>query len=159
MPSDAARERAIKRGPGFWGFLLAHHGPEELDRCYRFFVGSRPVWICARCAGLYPALAATLIVLLAIRVPRGSWDWLWLFVLPVPAVWNWAGARLGRSAGTNLGRTATGALLGFSLGRTAELNMRDPANVWVMGQLGALAAVVVLVEAWWYLRRRRRDLE
>ena len=56
MPSEAAKARAVRRGPGAWGFLLAYHWPDQLDRCYQAWIGKRPVWFCSRCTGLYPVL-------------------------------------------------------------------------------------------------------
>lgn len=155
MVSPEARERALRRGPGFLGFWLAHHGPGELDRCYRFFAGNRPVWICARCVGVYPALLSTLGLLLAIEIEPGAWDLAWLFALPIPAVLDWSAARLRWSAGTNARRTVTGILLGISLGRTAELNMRDPGQTKVVLQLAVLLVVVLAVEAGAFWKRKR----
>ncbi|NMB73583.1 MAG: DUF2085 domain-containing protein [Myxococcales bacterium] len=159
MVSEQARERALRRGPGFWGFWLAHHGPGELERCYRFFAGRRPVWICARCLGVYPALLATLGLLLAVEIQPGVFDMVWLFVLPIPAVVDWGAARLGWSAGTNARRTITGVLLGISLGRTAELNMRDPMQAMVVWQLAILLGVVVAVEIGAFWKRKREFVE
>jgi hypothetical protein len=39
MSSEAAKARAVRRGPGAWGFLLAHHWPDQLDRCYQAWIG------------------------------------------------------------------------------------------------------------------------
>jgi uncharacterized membrane protein len=146
MPSEAAKARAVSRGPGAWGFLLAHHWPDQLDRCYQTWIGRRPVWFCARCCGVYPALFLVLAVQLFVTISRGWWDWLWLLLLPLPALLDWALGRLGIRAGTNRGRTFWGMFLGASLGRMVYLNMIDPANRLVLIQIASLVGVVLLVE-------------
>jgi uncharacterized membrane protein len=146
MRSEAARVRALKRGPGAGGFLLAHHGPGHLDRCYQVWLGRKPIWLCARCVGVYPVLLAMLSVQLVAGYPPSSLDWLWLFVFPLPALVDWFLARLGFRPGNNVGRTATGVLLGLSLGRMIYLNMIEPFQSLVLVQLTALTGVVVLVE-------------
>lgn len=150
--SEAARARALARGPGFWGFLLAHHWPGQLQRCYQFWLGRRPIWFCARCTGLYPVLALVLIALLSVRPAPGRLDLIWLFVLPLPALVDWARSRLTPWSGINWLRSLTGALLGVSLARTVQLNMVEPGHWLVVAQLGALVAIVLGVE----LRARLR---
>ena len=71
MMSEAAKARAVRRGPGAWGFLLAHHWPDQLDRCYQAWIANRPVWFCSRCCGVYPALFAALVVQLLVDISRG----------------------------------------------------------------------------------------
>lgn len=146
MLSEAAKARAIRRGPGALGFLLAHHWPGQLDRCYQTWLGGRPVWFCARCVGLYPALFAVLAAQLVVRIPVGWWDLPWLYLLAVPAVVDWTLQRLGVRTSGNGVRTFTGVLLGVALGRSIFLNMIEPANLLVVIQLAGLAAVVMLVE-------------
>ena len=156
MPSEAARARALQRGPGAWGFLLAHHGPKNLERCYRFWIANRPFWLCARCLGVYPMLAVVFVMQCAIPVPEGWWDIPWLFLLPIPALVDWGLARLGRRTGSNPGRTITGAVLGLSLGRSIYLNMIRPARALVVWHFGMLVAVVVLLETWARWRSARQ---
>ena len=149
MPiSEAARTRALERGPGFWGFLAAHHWPGQLERCYQVWLGRRPIWLCARCTGLYPVLGLVLALLLVHLPETGWWDLIWLLALPIPALVDWARSRLTGRAGTNWVRSLTGALLGVSLARTVQLNMVAPAYWLVVLQLGALVAVAATVEAW-----------
>ncbi len=152
MPSEAAKARAVERGPGFWGFLVAHHWPGQLDRCYRIWIGNKPVWLCSRCLGVYPMLALVLAALLYVRVPVGCWDAGWMFLLPLPAMLDWARSRIAGKPGTNRIRTLTGALLGISLARTVQLNMVHPAHWLVLIQLGAITLVALVVEV---LARRR----
>ena len=157
MPSEAAKARAVRRGPGAWGFLLAHHWSDQLDRCYQAFIAKRPVWFCSRCTGLYPVLFLVLALQLLVFIPRGFWDLLWLFAFPVPALLDWALGRLGIRPGTNLGRTFWGMFLGASLGRMIYLNMIDPANTLVVIQIAGLLCVLVLVESARPFVIRRRE--
>ena len=41
-------------------WLLAHHRPQDLDRCLLLPWRGRRIALCARCLGLYPTVAATL---------------------------------------------------------------------------------------------------
>ncbi|HUU02609.1 MAG TPA: DUF2085 domain-containing protein [Myxococcota bacterium] len=146
MANEATRARALRRGPGFLGFLLAHHFPGELDRCYLAWFGRRPVWFCARCAGIYPVLLVVLVAQIAWPVSQSKWDWFFLFGLPLPAVVDWAWARIGNRVGSNCIRTLTGGALGASLGRTIYLNMTDPLRFMVVVQLAGLVGTVAAVE-------------
>lgn len=158
-PSDAARERAVRRGPGALGFLVAHHWSPHLDRCYVCWLGRRPVWWCARCVGLYPALLTMLTVQLLVRPEIGWWDALWLFGLPIPALVDWGWFRLRGRPGTNRKRTLTGAALGISLARTVYLNMVAPAHVLVVAQLGLLVVVFTVVETSRLVLGKRRTTD
>jgi uncharacterized membrane protein len=157
MLTDAAKARAVRRGPGALGFLLAHHWPGQLDRCYLAWICRRPVWFCARCCGVYPVLFLVLAVLLFLEIPRGWWDLLWLFVLPLPALLDWTLSCLGVRPGTNRGRTLGGALLGVSLARMVYLNMIDPANLLVVIQIAFLVGFALMVAAARALLKRRRE--
>src|SRR5262245_14917974 len=64
---------------------LAHHYPEDYDRCVR--IGRSHV--CRRCLVLYPLAFATMVVALAICAPTGSGSGVLaaaMVVLPLPAV-------------------------------------------------------------------------
>jgi hypothetical protein len=153
-PSPAARERALRRGPGFLGFLIAHHHADQLERCYLMWCGARPIWLCARCLGLYPALLLTLGLQLVRPLPPGAWDVPWLALGSLPALMDWGLARLGRSPGSNLRRTLTGLLLGLALGRVAGIHGLRPFHPLAVAYLAVLGACVVGVELVARLRRR-----
>jgi uncharacterized membrane protein len=138
------------------GFLLAHHDVSHLDRCYQLWACTRPIWICARCLGVYPTLFLALGIQVAIEVPRGWWDLLLLFGLPIPALVDWAGSRLRSWPGSNPRRTLTGMLLGLSLSRMVYLNMVHPFQLLVSLQILLLMAVVLIVEGGARLRSSRR---
>ena len=157
MQSAAAKARAVSRGPGAWGFLLAHHLSGQLDRCYQTWIGRRPVWFCSRCCGVYPVLFLVLALQLFFNIPGGWWDLLWLYLLPLPPLLDWALGRLGIRPGTNRGRTFFGMFLGASLGRMVYLNMIDPANTLVVIQIAAFTGVLLLVESARPLVMRRRE--
>ena len=123
-------------------FLLAHHFPDEYDRCYRL----GRVHICARCAGLYPALVATVVLALTGPLATMRAEWAVLFALPLPAVVSWGRRRLYGASGSNPVATLTGALLGLALGRGLVRYLRDPHAPAFWAQLGGLAVIVVAVE-------------
>ena len=127
---------------GVIDFLLAHHRPEEYDRCYA--LGG--VHLCARCAGLYPVLALVLGLQLAGVVGAVRAEWAVLYLLPVPAVFSWARRRLTGAAGSNPVSTLTGALLGVALGRGLYLYLRDHRSVAFWALAGGLVVVVLTVE-------------
>jgi hypothetical protein len=133
------------------GFLLAHHDPAEYDRCYR--LGG--VRLCARCCGLYPALALVLALELAGGFTALRLEWAILYGLPLPALCTWARRRLAGVAGSNPVATVTGALLGVALGRGLFLYFRDPASPRFWIQALGLGLCVLVVEILARLRRRR----
>ncbi|HOX45172.1 MAG TPA: DUF2085 domain-containing protein [Myxococcota bacterium] len=153
-PSPPARARALRRGPGFLGFLLAHHHADQLERCYLVRRGARPIWVCARCLGLLPALLLTLGAQLVWPIPPGAWDAPWLALGTLPALLDWGLARLGRSPGSNPRRTWTGVLLGLALGRTAGIHGLQPFHPVAVAHLLALGACALGVELAARLRRR-----
>jgi len=146
MASEDARARARRRGPGKWGFLLAHHWSEQLDRCYLIWLGTHPVWLCARCTGVYPVLFLVLAAQIIHPLALSNWDLLFLFVLPWPALIDWALARLTRRPGSNRWRTITGVVLGISLGRMIYLHLVNPFQTLVILQLLLLSGIVGTVE-------------
>ena len=145
--------RALVRGPGFWGFFLAHHYSQQLDRCYLAWFRGRPVWFCARCVGLYPTLILVLLILIGVDVEEGPWDIFWVYLTPLPALVDWSRSRILGRLGSNRLRTMTGVLLGLGLARTIFLNMKNPAHWLLISQVGAMVFFSVFVEL---LARNRR---
>lgn len=154
--SQAARERALRRGPGLRGFLLAHHGVDQLSRCYQVWLGDSPVWFCSRCVGLYPAMLVSLGLQIAFRWPAACWEAIWMGGVSLPALWDWAAYRLDGDPGTNLRRTWSGALLGLALGRSAGLHGMSPFHLLAWGHIGILFFVVLGVEVVARLQAARR---
>jgi uncharacterized membrane protein len=155
MPSDTAAERALRRGPGFKGFLLAHHWPPELNRCYQGWIRNKPVWICARCLGLYPLLLLFLGIQFWMNITPGWWDVLWLYLLPLPALLDWGSGFWKEKQGSNRQRTLTGALLGVSLSRMIFLHMVNPFSFPVVIQWIELGCMVLLIAVIGMCRRKR----
>lgn len=135
-----------------WGVLLSHARPGELDRCLAVPLGGRRVHLCARCAGLYPALALGLWA----RLAAAGWveDRPWLAValrLGVPlaggAAWalEQAGLALPRSGAiARAARTASGVALGAGLGWVLGLHLRSP---WPRELIELGAGLVVILVA------------
>jgi uncharacterized membrane protein len=146
MKSLDSRDHSKKQGPGLLGFLLAHHWSDQLDRCYQIGPKQKPIWLCARCLGVYPVLVGILVVQFFYALSIGWWDYIALFVLPIPALIDWALSRLGIFAGSNLSRTITGAILGLSLGRMVYIHMIDPINKLVIIQWIVICGYWLLVE-------------
>lgn len=94
-------------------YLLSHHVPGEYNRCYTLATPGREVHVCARCAGVYPGIAAGLAAYVGwMPLPQHV---LLVAVLPLPALVDWR-LTVGDRRGANPVRTATGALLGYAYG-------------------------------------------
>jgi uncharacterized membrane protein len=135
-------------------FFLAHHPAAQYHRC----VHVAGLHLCARCLGLYPMMFAVIGTQIALKAPlRWPYDPYVAFLLAAPAVVDWARGRLDPFSGTNFSRLATGLLLGISLGRTLYLHLVSPGFPLAMAQLGAIAAVALIVEIFARLRRSPTD--
>jgi uncharacterized membrane protein len=130
----------------FLDLLFSHHPVHQLNRCYRVHFGSRSLFICARCMGLYPVLAVALVVSLSAGPGWGVSPWV-MALFCVPALVDWGVARIGLAEGVNTVRIATGALagLGFGLGLPGYFRNPSDPNFWY--SLGSLAVAVLLTEA------------
>jgi hypothetical protein len=96
---------------------LSHHTGAGLSRCFR--VGS--LHLCARCSGLWPALILGTLGQKLWPWPPSRLDVPIELALILPALWDYARSAAAPQAGTNLGRMATGVLLGLGLARVAVL--------------------------------------
>jgi uncharacterized membrane protein len=133
-------------------FWLSHHGPEELDRCYR--VGG--VHLCARCLGTYPVLFAVLVAQFAWHAPLSHPLDLPIGVgLVLPATADWAFGRFHPHRFSNPWRTATGALLGVALGRSLFIHLQRPLPPVLLAQAAVVTIVALPVILATYLRGRR----
>ncbi|MCA3014066.1 MAG: DUF2085 domain-containing protein [Myxococcaceae bacterium] len=133
-------------------FWLSHHFADEHHRCYR--LGG---WlVCARCAGVYPALAlvfglqalARAPLDLPLDVPVG-------LALSVPATLDWAVGRWRPHLFSNAWRSFTGLLLGAALGRSLYVHVQRPLPAVLLAQTVLVTAVAVpVILATWRHRRR-----
>ena len=152
---DRAQEQERAREdekPSPFRFLLAHHWPEEYERCYRV----AGLWVCARCLGLYPSLAFMLAFQVSGWVTEVPLEPLFLYALPLPALISWTRHRVWHAQGSKPVSTITGAVLGVGLGRGLYLHLRDPWCTPFVLQCCLLAAWVLAVEAPFLLRRLRQ---
>lgn len=124
-----------------WRLLLSHHLEVEAHHCLR--LGS--VALCTRCLGLYPALVG-------IVLWEGAWGpffrplrWFVSISLVIPAVIDWANARLHAARGSNITRGITGILAGIGLGIAFSDFFRDSNLAYFWALLGSLTAVVLLI--------------
>ena len=124
-------------------YLLSHHEPEEYHRCYAPTVAGRRVRICARCLGVYPGIAAGLLVSVSgWPLPTGL---LAVAVLPLPALVDWTATAFTARRGWNPVRTATGAALGYAYGvGLAALFLDGDLRVLAVGAAYAVAAGLLL---------------
>jgi len=123
-------------------FWLSHHSPAEYHRTYAL----GRLRVCARCAGLYPALLAALGAQFAARAPLASaWDLPLGVGLLAPALVDWAVGQARPGAGSNGWRTATGVLLGLALGRTLYVHFQRPWPQALVAQAALVTAVAVPV--------------
>ncbi|WP_340098827.1 DUF2085 domain-containing protein [Salinibaculum salinum] len=95
-------------------YLLSHHVPAERYRCYAPRVRGHQIHLCARCSGIYPGIALGVAAQLLELSPLTAF--LFVAICPLPALADWHLTTFTSRRGSNLVRTATGALLGYGYG-------------------------------------------
>ncbi|QGN07672.1 DUF2085 domain-containing protein [Halorhabdus sp. CBA1104] len=127
-------------------YLLAHHRPERRYRCYRVSLFGSRIALCARCSGLYPGVAVGLIAFFLAGPPFVGL--VLIALLPAPALCDWVVTSVRDRRGSNVIRTATGALLGYAYGLgLATLFLDGDLRVLGIGVgYAAIAAVLLGVE-------------
>jgi uncharacterized membrane protein len=95
-------------------YLLSHHVPAERYRCYAPRIRDRQLHVCARCSGIYPGIALGAAAHLLELSPLTAF--LFVVICPLPALVDWLLTTFTSRRGSNLVRTATGALLGYGYG-------------------------------------------
>ncbi len=123
--------------------LFTHHGTHELDRCIKL----GRAYVCARCAGMYPAMALGLWATLS-GAELGA---RLIYGLSAAGVAAWGVERLRpfRFQGANVLRASGGAVLGLALGNLLGRHFVEPFEPRVVGQivlLVAMAAGFLLVD-------------
>lgn len=131
------------------GIILSHHRSDELDRCIRL----GPIHLCARCTGLYPALAAVLWLRLGQPEHGNAWDGAVMFGLGAIGMLGWGAERSGRVRLGNPARVGAGVVLGAALGWMLAVHFREPFAPPVVGQIAMIVAIWVAAEI-----SRRLDL-
>lgn len=134
----------------FLHFALAHHEERMETACWR--VGHTSWWVCARCAGLYPAMFLTLLVEPFFLPHLSRFARAAIFFLTVFPAWiAWAHDQLHpQHPWPRRAATATGAVAGFGAGLELWAHIRDPfhslftfilvltgissAGVWALGR-------------------------
>lgn len=124
-------------------YLLSHHEPDEYYRCYRVRVGGRTVHLCGRCSGLYPGIAAG--VLLFVGGVAADYHLALIATLPAFALVDWASTTFTARRGWNPVRTLTGAALGvaYGLGLATLALDRQPVVVALGVAYGTVAAALL----------------
>ncbi|QLG26739.1 DUF2085 domain-containing protein [Halorarum halophilum] len=137
------RLREVRRGlRAAAPFLLSHHLPGERDRCHTVDVAGNELHLCARCTGIYPGIAAALIVVSnGIAVPLAA-----VAALPAPALLEWLSTGRGDRPGRNDVRTLTGLALGlgYGFGLVRLLTDQNRFGVVAVGVAYATLAGVLL---------------
>jgi len=116
--------------------LFTHHGTHELDRCIKLGRAT----LCARCAGMYPAMALGLWATLSGRADLGPVVSYGLSAAGV-AAWGVERLRPFRFEGANVLRVAGGAVLGLALGNLLGRHFVEPFEPRVVGQIVLLVAM------------------
>jgi len=151
--ADDCREEVRESVTG-WKMLLAHHRSQELHHCYKIEVGLSKYHICARCLGLYPSIAFTMVLVfsgvLSLSPKRSFTFMAWGMGI---GILEWSIVRLGFWSGRNYLRTITGAIMGAGMGIGFPIYFRRPFSVdfWtVFGALGSTALLVELVARFFF---------
>jgi uncharacterized membrane protein len=134
--------------PPFW---LSHHREEDLHRCLR--IGTW--YLCARCTGTYPTLAALLILQFALSTPLAHTLDMLSVIVVMPATLDWAAGQFYPAHFSNTWRLATGILLGAGLSRSLYIHVQHPFPRLLIFQLGFIFVVVSLVFLVRYARSKK----
>jgi hypothetical protein len=100
--------------------------------------------LCARCLGLYPALATALVFRLGIGAREAAWDSAVIFGLGAFGVVAWGLDRLRLIRVGNMVRATAGAMLGLSLGWMLALHFREPFAPAVVGHIAMIVSLFSL---------------
>ncbi|HOX44499.1 MAG TPA: DUF2085 domain-containing protein [Myxococcota bacterium] len=145
----------------FLSLLLSHHPVEQWHLCYRVRLAGRQWALCARCLGIYPALAVTLL-LGQLGGPWPAWaEWAVLMVPPLPALVDWATTAVERKPERpNWFRLVTGLGMGVGIGGAFHVNSYALLSEPVVAQFAYIVLTVFLVRLVGFLRfgieKRRR---
>ena len=107
----SVRQRPIDSRPPVWFFMLSHHPYSRLSHTIRFGLGTKEVYLCARCTGIGIGMAVGLLYVNYLAYGFLQYPGLIVaFVLPATLDWLFQVFRFKNS--TNPRRLVTGALVG-----------------------------------------------
>ena len=136
-PADRAPPRP-KRPPRITPMWLAHHHPEDYDRCV--VIGRSHV--CRRCVVLYPLAFAVMLATLAWH-PDGPIDVAVLVVLPLPALVELSLEQLGVLTYDARRQVIVTVPLALGLGRGFAIYLDDQTSRLFWGVVVAYTAIAV----------------
>jgi uncharacterized membrane protein len=147
----------------FFSLLLSHRPVDQWHLCYRFRLAGREWALCARCLGIFPAMALTFLV----GKLSGEWprwfEWAVLMLPPLPALVEWSTTAVaGKPESKNWVRLVTGIGMGMGIGGALYVNSYDLLNQPVSAQFLYVVATVLLVKVTVYIRfgiKRRRQVK
>ena len=133
---------------------LAHHHPEDYDRCVR--VGRS--YVCRRCLVLYPLAAVTMLATLAAH-PAAAVDVAVLVLLPLPAVIEVVLEQAGTVRHSPRRQVAVTVPLAIGLGRGFAIYLGDLLSPLFWGVVVGYTTICVVAVALGQRRVRRAPSE
>ncbi len=131
---------------------LAHHHPDQYDRCMR--VGRS--YVCRRCLVLYPLAIVTLVLVEATPAPRALQVGLWL-IGPLPAIVELVLEQLGPLRYAPRRQVAVTIPLGLALGCGFGLYLDDHTSLLFWGVVVVDTAVCAAAVFWGQRRAPSRS--
>jgi hypothetical protein len=128
---------------------LAHHWPEDYDRCVRF----GRTHVCRRCTVLWPLAFAVMVLSLPWSAPP-SVDAVAVLLLPLPALVELLAEHVGGARYSPRRQVVVTVPLAVGLGRAFALYLEDWTTPWFWGPV-LLYGAVALAGVWLGHRRRR----
>lgn len=135
--------------PTRWPMWLAHHHPEQAQRCTR--IAGTPV--CRRCAVLYPAaLASAALVLVLVADPPTAGLVAAMWLLPAPMALEWIAEHLGWAGYSPRRQVALTALGAPALGIALSIHAMAPLSLVATAPVLAWGGICGGVALWSRLR-------
>ncbi|MBN1898531.1 MAG: DUF2085 domain-containing protein [Spirochaetes bacterium] len=132
----------------FLNKLLCHKQNTHYDHCFKLRICSRPVFICARCLGLYPVAILNLFLSHKYKINfTYSAEKNLIFYSMIPLVMDWSLTALGIIKSHNVIRFSTGVIAAFGLSRWWYLYLTDQYMdiFWYIARTFGVFTGVILV--------------
>lgn len=141
------QDKDIEKYASPWYMVIAHHYPQDYDRCYMLRIGGAAFPFCARCTALYPVCIVFLVLQFTLLKIPTVFDPLFLFILPLPAFIEWGLRKANAIKSSNLARFITGILFGAGLSRGFYYYLRNPLHplAWAQGLFFLICFSVILI--------------